>query len=150
MNSFERNHDSAKEDISWEEIKERDLDFKQTENDSDSFINDLELQEDFTHDLSNQIPVISYKEYKEEVGKDIEYINNTQDHAEDEEKWKEQELKSLQDEYLNYYDTVRIILTDYEYVNSNQSLLTNVVILLLLMFINIDLQIMLYFIFIYS
>ena len=84
------------------------------------------------------------------VGKDIEYINNTQDHAEDEEKWKEQELKSLQDEYLNYYDTVRIILTDYEYVNSNQSLLTNVVILLLLMFINIDLQIMLYFIFIYS
>ena len=54
-----------------------------------------------------------------------------QDHREDEEKWKEQELESLQDGYLKYYDTVGLILTDYERVSANQAILTNVVYLLL-------------------
>ena len=53
-----------------------------------------------------------------------------QDYREDEEKLKEQELESLQDGYLNYYDTVTIILTDYENVSANQAILTNVVYLL--------------------
>ena len=59
MNSFDINHDSVKEDNSREEIKERDYDFEQNENDSDSFIDDVDLQEDFTNDPSNQIPDIS-------------------------------------------------------------------------------------------
>ena len=54
-----------------------------------------------------------------------------QDHREDEKKWKELELESLQDGYLNYYDTVRLILTDYEHVSANQAILTNFVYLLL-------------------
>ena len=59
-----------------------------------------------------------------------EYEKNMQDYREDEEKLKEQELESLQDGYLNYYDTVTIILTDYENVSANQAILTNVVYLL--------------------
>ena len=64
------------------------------------------------------------------VQKKKEYEDNMQDHKEDEEKWKEQELESLQDGYLNYYDTVRLIQTDYENVSANQAILTNVVYLL--------------------
>ena len=65
------------------------------------------------------------------VEKKREYEKNMLDHNEDEKKWKEQELESLQDGYLNYYDTVRIILTDYENVSVNQFILTNVVYLVL-------------------
>ena len=67
MNSFGRNHDSVKEDNSWEEIKGRDNDFEQNENDSDNFIDDVNPQEDFTNDLANQIPIIRYEEYREEL-----------------------------------------------------------------------------------
>ena len=67
MNSFERNHYSVKEDNSREEIEERDHDFEQNENDSDSFIDNVDLQEDFTNDPSNQIPVISEEEYDKEL-----------------------------------------------------------------------------------
>ena len=64
MKPFERNHVSVREDISKEEIKERVHDFEQNVNDSDSFIDDMGLQEDFTNDPSNQIPAISEEEYK--------------------------------------------------------------------------------------
>ena len=50
-----------------------------------------------------------------------------QTHTEDEEKWKEQELESLLDGYLNYHDTVRIILIDYEHVSTKKSLLAYVI-----------------------
>ena len=119
MNSFGRNHDSVKEDNSWEEIKGRDNDFEQNENDSDNFIDDVNPQEDFTNDLANQIPIIRYEEYREELHKKMKFEENMKDHKEDEKKWKEQKLESLQDGYLNYYDTVRVILTDYEDVRSN-------------------------------
>ena len=173
MNSFERNHDSVKVDNSWEEIKQKDDYFGQNENDSDNFIDDVDLQEDFTNDPSNQIPVISDEEFISEnsksdpdgeseedsksgsdgdleedsnrdskgdskednlknfISKKREYEENMQDHREDEKKWKELELESLQDGYLNYYDTVRLILTDYEHVSANQAILTNFVYLLL-------------------
>ena len=39
-------------------------------------------------------------------------------------------FESPQDGYLNYYDTVRIILTNYERVSANQAIPTNVVYLL--------------------
>ena len=131
MKPFESSYDSEKEDNYREEIKERDHDFEQNENDSDCFIDDVDLQEDFTNDPSNQITVINYEEYIEELEKKREYEKNMLDHNEDEKKWKEQELESLQDGYLNYYDTVRIILTDYENVSVNQFILTNVVYLVL-------------------
>ena len=126
MKPFERNHDLVRE-----EIKERDHDFEQNENDSDSFNDDEDLQEDFTNDTSNQIPVFNYEDVKVELSKKKEYEDNMKDHKEDEEKWKEQELESLQDGYLNYYDTVRLIITDYKNVSANQAILTNVVYLLL-------------------
>ena len=133
MKPFRRNHDSVKEDNSREEIKERDHDFKQNENDSDSFIDDVDLQEDFTNDPSNQIPVFEIEDVKEELHKKSEYEKNMQDNEKDGTKWKEEEWKSLKDGYVNYYDTARLIMTDYEHVSTNQSLLTNLVYLLLYM-----------------
>ena len=62
MKPFERNHDLVRE-----EIKERDHDFEQNENDSDSFNDDEDLQEDFTNDTSNQIPVFNYEDVKVEL-----------------------------------------------------------------------------------
>ena len=56
-----------------------------------------------------------------------------QDNEKDGTKWKEEEWKSLKDGYVNYYDTARLIMTDYEHVSTNQSLLTNLVYLLLYM-----------------
>ena len=67
MKPFESSYDSEKEDNYREEIKERDHDFEQNENDSDCFIDDVDLQEDFTNDPSNQITVINYEEYIEEL-----------------------------------------------------------------------------------
>ena len=57
MKFFERNHYSAKQDNFREEVKERDHDFEQNENDLDSLNDVVDLQEDFTKDPSNQIPV---------------------------------------------------------------------------------------------
>ena len=125
MKPFERNHDSVKEDISREEIKERDHDFEQNENDSDSFIDDVDLQEDFTNDPSNQIPVISSKEHWDEL---LEKRDN--EDKIDRFNRENKSFESPQDGYLNYYDTVRIILTNYERVSANQAIPTNVVYLL--------------------
>ena len=72
-----------------------------------------------------------------------------QTHEEDAKVWREQKLESLQDGYLNYYDTVRLIITDYENVSAIQSILTDVVYFYCKCLININSHIILRFILIY-
>ena len=74
MKPFIINHYSAKEDNYKEETKEKDRNFKKNENDSDCFIDDVNLQEDFTNDTTNQIPVFSEEDLN--IINHIEYVLN--------------------------------------------------------------------------
>ena len=68
-----------------------------------------------------------------------------QSHEDDEIIWKKQELESLQDCCLNYYDTVRISITDYEHVNKNQFILTYVFYLIIIRKLVFNQHFLLYF-----
>ena len=54
------------------------------------------------------------------VGDESNDDESLKTHEKDERAWETQEMEPLQDSYLNFYDTVNIILTDYEDVSTNQ------------------------------
>ena len=119
MKLSKRSSNLAKEgENSWEEIKERDHDFEQNEYDPAYFIDDVNLLGDFTNDPTDEISS-EEKNLKEKLDRKKDYENKLQDHKEDKLKWEQQELESLQEGYLNYYDTVRISIIDYEHVSTN-------------------------------
>ena len=64
------------------------------------------------------------------VNRKRESERNIPYHEEDASIWEQQRLKSLQDCYLNYYDTIRISITDYKHVSTDQFILTYVIYLL--------------------